>query len=56
LNTDDIVLVTWSDGDSIVGKFLRIERGFALVQGDDGKIHPCALSHCVIKKVNKIKT
>ncbi len=36
--------VRWTDGDETVGKFLRLERGYVVIQSDDG-IHACLPSH-----------
>ncbi len=36
--------VKWIDGDETTGKFLRIERGYVVIQSDDG-IHACLPAH-----------
>jgi hypothetical protein len=49
LNIEDLkqgmtLSVRWTDGDETVGKFLRLERGYVVIQSDDG-VHACLPSH-----------
>ena len=44
MKKDDLVKVTWSDGDTDTGKFVREERGFFVFVSEAGKRFVCAKS------------
>jgi len=39
-----LLSIKWIDGDETTGKFLRVERGYVVIQSDDG-IHACLPAH-----------
>ena len=45
--------VRWIDGDETTGKFLRVERGYVVIQSDDG-IHACLPAH--LEKIDIVDT
>ena len=45
--------VKWIDGDETTGMFLRVERGYVVIQSDDG-IHACLPAH--LEKIDIVDT
>jgi len=53
MKVGDLVRATWGDGLVMTGVYSRMERGYIILIGDDGKNIVCSPSHVKFDVINE---